>query len=209
MIDFDDNTIDLELFCRSIKEIKENSHLSDDIIDSFSENQFKSKTKLVSMLQKTEALKNQPEVIIFGSWYGSILIPALYTQSKRITSMDLDEKILKVAKNRLFKNKEKLEFITGDVFEKDLSRYHTCDLFINTSCEHMKPMKDWPYWSYAKPGAFFAFQSNNMFHIPDHINCVNSLEEFFDQLPSNFKVLDTAEINDERGTRFTVVGKII
>jgi hypothetical protein len=79
----------------------------------------------------------------------------------------------------------------------------------------MKPMKEWgpapeyknPWWERVSP-AYFAFQSNAMFDIPTHTNCVSSIEEFKKQLPDNAKVLIEDKIPDERGTRFTLIGKI-
>ena len=55
----------------------------------------------------------------------------------------------------------------------------------------------------------FAFQSNNMVGIPDHINCVSSLEEFKAQLPKRAEVFIEDQIEDERGTRFMLLGKFI
>ena len=107
-----------------------------------------------------------------------------------------------------------VDFITGDVFQfRD--QYKTTDLFINTSCEHMKPMREWgpapeyknPWWDRVSP-AYFAFQSNAMFDIPTHTNCVNNIEEFKKQLPDRAEVLIEDEIPDERGTRFTLIGTI-
>lgn len=208
MIDFENESIDLNLFKNIINEIKENSAFADDIIDSYSDNQFLSKKKLIDMISQLPLSPEGLDIIIFGSWYGSILIPGLTKKAKRITGIDLNENVLKIAKNRLFSNSNNLEFITGDVFEKDLSRYHTADLIINTSCEHMQPMKDWPYWDYFKPNSYFAFQSNNMFDIEGHVNCVNSIEEFKSQLPGFFTVIAEEEITDSRGTRFSIVGNI-
>ena len=56
--------------------------------------------------------------------------------------------------------------------------------------------------------SYFAFQSNAMFKIPTHINCVKNIEEFKKQLPSKAKVLIEDEIPDERGNRFTLIGKL-
>jgi len=93
--------------------------------------------------------------------------------------------------------------------------YDDCDLFINTSCENMKSMKEWgpspeyktPWWKRFK-NTHFAFQSNNMFDVHDSVNCVNNIEEFKKQLPDNANVLIEDEIEDDRGKRFTLVGKI-
>ena len=56
--------------------------------------------------------------------------------------------------------------------------------------------------------AYFAFTSNNMHDIEGHTNTVNNLEEFIQQLPSNAKVLHQDEIEDSRGTRYLLTGKL-
>ena len=67
----------------------------------------------------------------------------------------------------------------------------------------MKPMKELELYS----TAYFAFQSNNMFDIPTHINCVNDIEECEKQMPSNTRIIIEDSIKDDRGTRFTLIGK--
>ena len=79
----------------------------------------------------------------------------------------------------------------------------------------MAPMKEWgpwpkyknPWWSRVSP-AYFAFQSNAMFDIPTHTNCVHTIKEFKDQLPENAEVLIEDEVPDPRGTRFTLIGRL-
>jgi hypothetical protein len=208
MIDLKNNIIDLNLFKNILRELKENSENFLDIIDSFSENQFAEKIKLIEHIENLNILNEASEVIIFGSWYGSIFIPVLSPKVKRVTCIDLNDQVLKIAKNRLFQDYKNVEFIVGDIFSKDLSRYHTTTLFINTSCEHMPPMKEWPFWINVSKDAHFAFMSNNMDYIEGHVNCVNSVEEFKNQLPNNFKVLFEDEIVEERGIKYLVVGKI-
>ena len=187
-----------------------------DLLDSFSPNQFKSKINLINHIKSLNILNKDSEIVIFGSWYGSILIPAFYDEVKKITAIDLDSHVMYTAKHKLFKDYN-IEFITADIFEDYRDQYYSnCDLFINTSCEHMKPMREWgpapkyktPWWDRVKPSAHFAFQSNNMFDILGHTNCVNHIGEFKLQLPDNAEVLIEDEIKDERGTRFTLIGKI-
>ena len=201
--------MDLNLFKNIIKEARNNK----DLLDSFSPNQFKSKENLINHINNLNILNKDSEIVIFGSWYGSILIPAFYDKVKKITAIDLDPNVISIAKNRIFKDYN-IDFITGDVFEfRD--QYKNADLFINTSCEHMKSMKEWgpaptyknPWWKRVSP-AFFAFQSNAMFDIPTHINCVNTIQEFKNQLPENAEVLIEDEVPDPRGTRFTLIGKM-
>ena len=197
------------LISSSMREVREDK----DLLDSFSPNQFKSKINLVNHIKSLNILNKNSEIVIFGSWYGSLLIPAFCDEVKRITCIDQDPKVISRAKYNLFKDLD-VDFITGDVFEFRDS-FKDTDLFINTSCEHMKPMREWgpapeyknPWWDRVSP-AYFAFQSNAMFDIPTHINCVNNIEEFKQQLPDRAEVLIEDEIPDERGTRFTLIGKI-
>jgi len=192
--------IDLQLFKNIIAEARNNS----DLLDSYSPNQFKSKEILVKMVNDLNMVDKNSEIVIFGSWYGSILVPS-FKYVKRITLVDLDEKVLNISKNRLFSNYNNLNYVTKDVFDwaPDASRIRNTNLIINTSCEHMKPMKELKL----DTKAYFAYQSNNMRSIEGHINCVGSLDEFQKQLPDNARVLDKGVIEDNRGMRFILVGK--
>ena len=64
----------------------------------------------------------------------------------------------------------------------DTEEYDMLNLIINTSCEHMKPMKELK--ALHDSNASF-FTSNNMFDIQGHVNCVNDNKEFKNQLPEN------------------------
>jgi len=202
-------TILNNLISSSMREVREDK----DLLDSFSPNQFKSKLKLVEHIDKLNILTKNSEIVIFGSWYGSILIPAFYNKVKKITCIDQDAKVISRAKYNLFKDFN-VDFITGDVFEFR-NIFKNTNLFINTSCEHMKSMKEWgpaptyknPWWDRVSP-AYFAFQSNNMYDIEGHINCVSSIEEFKYQMPDKAEILVEDKIIDDRGTRFMLIGKI-
>lgn len=197
------------LVSSSMREVREDK----DLLDSYSPNQFLSKLNLIDHVRSLNILNKNSEIVIFGCWYGSILIPAFYNEVKKITCIDKDPKVISRAKYNLFKELD-IDFITGDVFEfRD--QYKNADLFINCSCENMKPMKEWgpaptyrnPWWDRVSP-AYFAFQSHNIYDIHDSVNCVDNIKEFKQQLPDKAEVLIEDEISDERGIRFTLVGKI-
>jgi len=198
------------LISSSMREVREDTQL----LDSFSPNQFLSKLNLINHIRSLNILNKNSEIVIFGGWYGSILIPAFYNEVKKITLVDKDNKVISRAKHNLFKDTD-VEFICDDIFENFRNQYETANLIINTSCEHMKPMKEWgpapqyknPWWDRVSP-TYFAFQSNNMFDIPTHINCVNNIEEFKEQMPSNAKIMIEDHIKDDRGTRFLLIGKL-
>ena len=191
--------IDLQLFKNIIKEGRHNT----DLLDSYSPNQFKTKQKLEDMIHNHVDINSKSDIVIFGCWYGSILIP-MFKEARRITLIDTDDVVMRISKNRLFNHYKNVDFITSDVFHNDRKgRIQNADLIINTSCEHMPSMKKLELDS----NAHFAFTSNNMYDIEGHINCVSSIEEFKWQLPDNAKVIKEDRIVDDRGTRFILIGK--
>ena len=150
--------VDLQLFKNIMAEGRNNT----DLLDSFSPNQFKSKENLINHINDLDILDDKSEIVILGGWYGSILLPA-FKFVKRITLIDSDDNVISIAKKRLFKHYENVDFITSDVFDINRKgRIENANLIINTSCEHMKPMKELELYS----NAYFAFQSNDMFDIP-------------------------------------------
>ena len=194
--------IDLQLFKNVIAEGRHNS----DLLDSYSPNQFKTKERLIGHVRDLNVVNEQSEITILGGWYGSILIPA-FKEAKRISLIDIDKNATSIGKQRLFKHYSNVDFITSDVFDKNrYGRIRYANLVINTSCEHMKPMRELE--ALQQSNAYFAFTSNNMLSIEGHINCVYDLDDFEKQMPDNAKVLVRDSITDERGTRFMLIGKL-
>lgn len=232
ILSLSNQNINYELLDQILFAIKCEEDLENDILDSYSNNQFKSKLNLINHVQDLDILNENSEIVIFGSWYGSILVPALSNKVAQVTCIDLDERALRIGKNYFFNTDEykNVEWIVGDVFEDWRECYSTADLIINTSCEHMRPMSEWgppgprslykdspfgipetrkvPWWTRVKDNVHFAFQSNNMFGIEGHINCVNTIEEFKKQLPLNSNLLIEDEVIETRGSRYTLIGKI-
>lgn len=197
----DMKNIGIDLFKNIIKEARHDPT----ILDSYSPNQFKSKENLLEHIDMF--LLEKPNVVILGSWFGSILVPALADMANKISCIDIDDRVIGVGKSRLFTMYDNVDWITSDVFHKDrYGRIKNADLIINTSCEHMANMSDLS--PLKESNAYFAFQSNDMYSIKTHVNCVSSLDEFINQLPTNAKILSKDEIKDDRGTRFTITGKL-
>jgi SAM-dependent methyltransferase len=193
--------VDLNLFKNIMDEVRENT----DLLDSLSPNQFKSKLNLINHINSLDILNKDSEIVIFGCWYGSILIPAYYNKVKRITAIDMDAQVISRNKYRLYPDYKQLDFITGDVFEwaADSSRIKKTDLIINASCENMKSMSELEL----NTNAYFAFQSNNMTEIHDSVNCVKDMKDFEKQMPFNGRIIKQDTVEDERGTRFTIIGR--
>ena len=192
--------MDLTLFKKIMAEARHNK----DLLDSVSPNQYRSKEVLIKHVENLQLVDQNSEIVIFGGWYGTILIPA-FKYVDKITLIDKDPKVISIAKHRIFDHYKNVDFISKDVFDwaPDSKRIKTCNLIINTSCEHMPSMKKLEL----DTKAYFAYQSNNMYDIEGHINCVSSIEEFKYQLPDNAKVMIEDKITDDRGTRFLLVGK--
>ena len=85
--------IDLQLFKNIIKEGRHNT----DLLDSYSPNQFKTKQKLEDMIHNHVDINSKSDIVIFGCWYGSILIP-MFKEARRITLIDTDVVVMRISK---------------------------------------------------------------------------------------------------------------
>jgi hypothetical protein len=167
--------------------------------DSWSDNQLSSKRWLVKELTNVISNHQPIRAQLFGGWFGFPLVDLLLESFKfeYIENIDLDEKAValfrRYAEQKGYSEKTECRLMgtVGNIMDEGPREWGT-DLVINTSSEHMPPlpeiMKDRKYktkmcWddnkyiNTKKGPCIFAFQSNNMFHIDDHINCVNSEDE--------------------------------
>ena len=94
--------MNIKTLCNILKTVRDQSENRQDIFDSFSDNQIASKTALLKKLFTLDFLNKHSNVVIWGSWYGSILIPQLTNHVNKIVCMDIDEKPLNIAKNKLY-----------------------------------------------------------------------------------------------------------
>jgi hypothetical protein len=179
----------------SAKAIKKFPHKATDIAQSFNEKQIKCKHWLYQELFNIP-IPEQKRIYVAGSWYGNILVPyiqQLYPQTE-IRLHDIDEETISISKNIYFKDNQ---LVRPELI--NCSEYQYEYFMINTSCEHMPPLK-------CRNGTYVALQSNNYFEVQDHINCVNSVDELIDQY--NLKeVYYKGELEFEKYTRFMVIGK--
>ena len=207
-INIENHTIDFDFF-ENIRKLcyDTDSKLYKDLLDSFSPSQFESKKELIKQLNNVKNLKNC-NIAVFGCWYNSIFGSLLHTTANSIVGYDIDSKVLHIGK-KLFKGIKNIEFNKADIFKfgKYKHTLQNTDIIINTSCEHMLPMKNWNYWNRTHKNTIFAFQSNNMDHIDDHTNCVYSIDEFINQMPTQFKTISTSETHLDNGIRYTLIGK--
>lgn len=209
MINLENNTIDLNFFKKIIKQAYNNEfNNSKQLLDSLNHTQFESKLKLLEYIDLLGIINKNSNISVLGCWFNSIIAGVLSDKVKNITGYDMDKSAIQIGKN-IFRDHNNVDFFHLDIFETIKERIEKTDLLINTSCEHMKPMKYWPFWNKIKKNTYIAFQSHNNNKIEGHINCVQSIEEFKNQLPKNIKILLEKELieTNREGIRFTIIGK--
>ena len=176
--------------------IKKHPHLAKDIVQSYDEKQIKCKSWLATELEKINIFPEK--IYIAGSWFGNIIVPSLlklYPKVQRILLHDIDAEVVNIARNIFFNDIEKVK-----VDEINCNNFLYDGMVINTSCEHMKPLK-------IEKGTTVVLQSNNYREIKDHINCVDSCDELAEQ----YGVIDeyySGELNFEKYTRYMIIGKV-
>ena len=178
---------------------------------SFSETQFQSKAWLVDNLSLLNMTSSKSyRVQLYGGWHG-ILITRLLLKNlniHRIHNIDLDEKAIKIfMRYREETNDKRLDGTHADVrtphhLDKDI------DIVINSSSEHMPDLKEIIKNREYKRKCLFALQSNNMFYVDDHINCVNNEEEL-EEKSGLSKIMYRGSLDMSNGfKRFMVIGYV-
>ncbi len=128
------------------------------------------------------AFNRAPDVraLVVGGWHGAL--SALLLDDPRAgvahaTSLDIDPGCAPVARelNRRFAEQGRFEAVTADMYDFDY-RAQPFDCVINTSCEHIADLRGW--LGLLPDGATVVLQSNDYRREPDHIACVDSLEDF-------------------------------
>lgn len=79
----------------------------------------------------------------------------------------------------------------------------TPDVVINTSCEHISDVSSW--WAQIPKGTKVVLQNNDGFHIPEHVSCCKTLEEFKNRMKMS-KVLYEGEKPLPEFNRFMLIG---
>lgn len=163
--------------------------------DAFSRGQVNSKIWLAQELSK---IKNNFEMIhVHAGWYGQIryYLDAANISYDKMRIFDIDFNALEVS-DKIFNNDKIKDFkiksaivditdpswlyrtgceynVTSSTKEKTVP-----DLVINTSAEHFD--EDW-YTKFSirtqSSDPLFVIQSNNLFGVEEHINCVHSIDE--------------------------------
>ena len=191
--------------------------------DSFSRGQLQSKIWLIHELESLSL--DLGTVFLCAGWYATLATMLFESNIKvnKIRSFDIDTDVVKVAEifNKLWvMDNWRFKAITADILDIDYSQHtwsvwsnknqrmsfpisDTPDTIINTSCEHLDNFAEW--YSLIPADKLVILQSNNFFEADDHVNCVESLEEFNTQTPMA-TVLYEGELDLGKYKRFMRIG---
>jgi len=181
--------------------------------DALSRNQVKSKLWLIEQLDEHKLLPKyrrmtdiNPTVMLVGGWVG--MIPFLANmqckQLDEIINIDIDRSVHQAASTLNANANFKFTNLADDVRTIDLTKFKKI-VVIDTIVEHFKNHGDWV--STLPKGTTVILQGNDMFDVPDHVNCHKSLEEFISSCGLN-TILWSGELNLYKCTRYMAIGKV-
>ena len=193
----------------------EYKHCIKRIRDASTSSQLQSKLWLVSEIINLGI--NVERVALLGGWYANFIVPLLIDElgASFIHNFEIDQDVKQLSYkfNKRYKDEKKYKCYIVNVMFSPIWRYMKegesgFDLVINTSCEHMFPMRKFLEMNRGfLDNPIYVLQSTDDDQYDDHINCVSSPDElaeqsnFVDVLYSGTKVLDNGM------NRFMVIGK--
>ena len=193
-----------------------------DVIDSLSTNQYASKDWLIEKLNqyphhfKCKTLDKNISVSILGSWYGLLahMLIKKFTLKKigHIDCVDFDPQAKTVAKRlwqKIDADNLKNGYLTYVKFvEKDIKEIDKFEnpIVICTSCEHLDQDTIYDSISKMQEHTLVVLQSNNYKEITQHINCVDTMDDFANQYVGKLRNMKFYEKDFIKYKRFMVIG---
>ena len=191
--------------------------------DCFSRGQLRSKLWLVHELKKCNA--DLGTVFLCAGWYATLAVMLFQSNIKllNVRSFDIDDTCVDIAETfnkPWFVDQWRFKSITQDIMDVDYDEHtwqywsnannrmskpitDTPNTIINTSCEHIENFAEW--YDLIPDGKLVVLQSNNFFEVEEHVNCVNSIEEFAVKAPMQ-NILYSGELFLPDYTRFMLIG---
>ena len=146
----------------------------DVVRDSLSDGQTASKLWVVDEVSKFLEFRDK-SICVFGGWVG--LLCRFFIDlagTKSIANVEIDGSLEKINQCVMSGHQDKFQFIHSDMYEFPYDDKQF-DVYVNTSGEHIESLKDWI--EMIPKGKIVCIQSNDYFSHPQHINCVNNVEE--------------------------------
>ena len=176
----------------------ENIDVIRDVINSVNDNQIKNKLWLIEKLKPYLDMYTTPKITIAAGWHG--LLAHLLDDKDNVVSFDIDDMC---KQTKLFDN---VNYKTNDIIKQDPE---DSDILICTSCEHVTDDQLLTWIKRRKENSLVILQSNDYFHIKDHINCKASLSQFSSSLIKkakkkkiNIEITNSYELEFSNYTRF-------
>jgi len=195
--------------------------------DAFSRSQLKSKIWLVEELAKIDT--NYDNVVVMAGWFGqlkSVYDKRLTYAKMRIVELDrsaceTSDYIFNLSNLENYKVKSVNSDITNltlhkNGYEWDIENFKEGvkysekflpNLIINTSAEHMT--EEWYNqirFKELEGNPIVVIQSNNLFDIPEHINCVHSVDHMKKKFPMK-EILFEGELQLKGYKRVMLIGR--
>ena len=193
-----------------------------DVLNSINENQFKSKDWLIEKLNeyphhfKYKTLDKKIDICLLASWYGLLAYRLIDKfQLKKINNIDcfdFDPKAKSVAKKLWIKidaynlkdgKLTYVKFIEQDINDIEQFNY---PVVILTSCEHLNQKDVDNIIKKLGEHTLVVLKSNNYKEIKEHINCVDTKEDFANQYVSKLRNMKIYEKDFIKYKRFMVIG---
>lgn len=171
----------------------------DEFRDMFSSGQLASKEWVIKELINLGIIKHQ-SIVIVGAWFGTLglLIKRCFLNTK-ITLLDIDPRCKIFLDNITYDNND-ITPVTNDMYQHE----YTEDVVVNTSCEHIDDIHSW--LQLLKKDTLVILQSNDYSELPEHINCVLSIDEFKKQTMLS-DILYAGELKMPMYTRYMIIGR--
>lgn len=173
--------------------------------------QSQSKLWLSEELSKLNVKKD--EVALLGGWFAHIITPLLLDDNRcgKVVNYEIDRDPKDISykfNNRYIKTNRYFTIEKNIMLEKicPKSSKYNFDIVINTSCEHMYPMKRFKYLN-NNINPIYVLQSTDNDEYDDHINCVKNENELAEQADIKEIYFKGSKLLDNGMTRFMVIGK--
>jgi len=180
--------------------------------DALSRNQIRSKLWL---LDRLDALKILPKprkyatddssnVLLVGGWVGmlSFLADMKGKFLDVVTNIDIDESVHAASSDLNSVTRSTFRTSNRDVRKLSIEKYSK-PIVIDTIVEHFTDHGEWVKTLPKK--AMIVLQGNDMFDVPEHVNCHRTLEEFVASCGLN-NIIWSGELNLYKCTRYMAIG---
>ena len=186
---------------------KDSEYLHQRVLDSLSPSQLESKAWMVQKM--VEVGLNPKYIVLLGGWFAQYTVPVLMDNFSPtlIYNYDIDPDVKQITYkfNKRYKESHHYTFAVHNIMFDRICPLSGVDTIINTSCEHMFPMRK--FRELNEKDAIYVLQSSDDDQYDDHINCVQSVDELSDQADM-IDIMYSGKKKLMNGmTRFMVIGR--